>query len=97
MMIKTIVRPIGAQIERLKANANTDHYTINARLEKRKYNDLLVWIFNWEDVEEDSVREAMAWNFAIAHNITYSKACKQLALIVSAIPVNECVIEEIED
>lgn len=100
MMIRTIVKPVGYQIERLHSNTGLEQYTINARLEKRDYEiagkSTSVYLFCWQDVAEESVRQAMVRNFAVAHGMNWAESVEKLSRILSAVPCNQVEITEIE-
>lgn len=96
--MKTIIRPIGSQLKRLKANTGLDHYTINGEVTAEFleiYMGLPVWTFQYADVVEPEVRQHMLSKTMRENGWSEDRALEYLNRVRHAIPKHHVRIERV--
>jgi len=99
-MAKWLVKPIGDEVERLKANTGLEQYTLNhkPKLSRVAWNELEldVYLFKLGDIVESSVIDHMVREKARDWEVDEIQARVRLGRILCAIPYGQVEIVEVE-
>jgi hypothetical protein len=100
IIVRTIIRPQGEQLERLRANTGLDHYTVDGPLisstTQTQAGLIEVWLFDFTDIIEPEVRVHMIETIMKGHKATRKEATNYLRRVPSAVPKQHVKIEKVK-
>jgi hypothetical protein len=97
--MKWLVKPIGDELERLRANVGLDHYTLKRepRISQIAWHtiEIKAWLFKLDDIEEAQVKVHMVKEKARDWGLDTISASIRLRGMSCAIPFDQVEIVEV--